>query len=144
MSFVSDFKAFALKGNVVDLAVGVVIGAAFGKIVTAAVDDVIMPLISTMAGDVKFTDKFTVLGPGKDGGTVFKTLEEAKTAGANVLAYGHLIQSIVDFLIVALFIFIAVKQIAKLHRKEEAAPAAVPEVSSTDKLLIEIRDALKK
>lgn len=143
MSFISDFKAFALKGNVVDLAVGVVIGAAFGKIVTAVVDDVIMPLIATVTGGVKFTDKFAVLGAGKDGGTSFKTLEEAKTAGANVLAYGHLIQSIVDFLIVALFIFIAVKQIAKLYKKEEA-PAPAPEISSTDKLLIEIRDSLKK
>ncbi|MEO6831157.1 MAG: large conductance mechanosensitive channel protein MscL [Chitinophagaceae bacterium] len=144
MSFVSDFKAFALKGNVIDLAVGVVIGAAFGKIVTAVVDDVIMPLIGTVTGGVKFTDKFAVLEPGKDGGTSYKTLEEAKTAGANVLAYGHLIQSIVDFLIVALFIFIAVKQIAKLYKEKAPAPAPVPEISSTDKLLMEIRDSLKK
>ncbi|MBS1643823.1 MAG: large conductance mechanosensitive channel protein MscL [Bacteroidetes bacterium] len=143
MGFVADFKAFALKGNVIDMAVGVVIGGAFGKIVTAVVDDIIMPLVGMVSGNTKFTDKFAVLGAGKDGATSFKTLEEAKAAGANVLAYGHLIQSIVDFFIIALCIFVAIKQIAKLNKKEEPAPA-VPEVSSTDKLLMEIRDALKK
>jgi len=143
MGFISDFKAFALKGNVVDLAVGVVIGAAFGKIVSAVVDDIIMPLIGTITGNQSFTDKFLILGPGKDGKTSYDTLEKAKAAGANVLAYGHLIQSIVDFLIIALFIFIAVRAIAKMYKKEEAPPPP-PAVSTTDTLLMEIRDLLRK
>ena len=143
MGFLSDFKAFAVKGNVVDLAVGVVIGAAFGKIVSSLVDDIIMPLVGTVTGNEKFTDKFIVLGPGKEGVDHFKTLEDAKAAGANVLAYGHLIQSIVDFIIIALCIFVIIRLIAKMHRKnEDVKPSPVP--STSDTLLTEIRDLLKK
>jgi large conductance mechanosensitive channel len=145
MSFWKDFKAFAMKGNVIDLAVGVVIGAAFGKIVTALVDDLIMPIIGYMTPKgQKFTDLYTVLKPAKDG-DVYTSLEQAKTAGANVFAYGHFIQTIVDFLIIAFFIFLAIRAIQRLQtKKEEAQAPAAPEPSSTDKLLIEIRDLLKK
>jgi large conductance mechanosensitive channel len=142
MGFVADFKAFALKGNVLDLAVGVVIGGAFGKIVTAVVDDIIMPLVSVVTGGQKFDDKFTVLAPGKDGATSYNTLEAAKAAGANVLAYGHLIQSIVDFLIIAFCIFLVVRAVARMYRKKEDAllAAATP---PAEVLLAEIRDLLK-
>jgi len=142
MGFISDFKAFAMQGNVVDLAVGVVIGAAFGKIVTALVDDVIMPVLSLLMGGRNFDNLFTVLSPGSDGAGSYATLADAQKAGANVLAYGHLIGSIVDFIIIALCIFMVVRAIARLHRKKEEAPAPAA-ISSTDALLIEIRDSLK-
>lgn len=143
MGFFKDFKEFAVRGNVIDLAVGVVIGGAFGKIVTALVDDIIMPVISKITDGGKFTDFHWVLKPGTKGETEFKTLEEAKAAGANVLAYGHLIQSIVDFIIIAFCIFLAVRAINRLNRKkEEAAAPAGP--SSTDALLMEIRDLLRQ
>lgn len=145
MGFMKDFKAFAMKGSVVDLAVGVVIGGAFGKIVKAFVADIIMPLVGLLTGKGQaFTDKFIVLSAGKEG-EVYTTLAEAQKAGANVLAYGDLIQTIVDFLIIALSIFMVVSYMAKMKKKEEAAPPpAPPEPSSTDKLLMEIRDELKK
>ena len=141
MGFIKEFKTFALKGNVVDLAVGVIIGAAFGKIVTALVDDLLMPLIGLLGDGQKFTDKFVVLKPAKDGASSFQSLAEAKAAGANVLAYGDFIQTVVDFFIIAFCIFIMIKFINRLKKKEEAAPAGP---SSTDKLLMEIRDELKK
>jgi len=140
MGFWQDFKAFAFKGNVVDLAVAVIIGGAFGKIVTALVDDIVMPLIGylTPAGK-KFTDLFYVLKPGKLGSD-YKALAEAKADGANVFAYGDFIQTVVDFMIIAFFIFLAIKLMSRMKKKEDAAPAPI---SSTDKLLIEIRDQLK-
>ena len=144
MGFFQDFKAFAMKGNVVDLAVGVVIGGAFGKIVTAMVDDIIMPFVSLITGGGKFTDFNLVLKPGKDGATEYTTLEAAKTAGANVLAYGHLIQTVVDFFIVAMCIFIVLKGLMRLQKKKEVEEAAPPAPSSTDVLLAEIRDELRK
>lgn len=144
MGFVKDFKEFAIKGNVVDLAVGVVIGAAFGKIVTAIVNDIIMPLVSMVTGGIKFTDKMFVLQPGTDGASTYATLEAAKEAGAVVLAYGDLIQTIIDFLIVALCIFVVVKGIVRLQKKKAVEEAAVPTISSTDVLLGEIRDELRK
>lgn len=143
MGFVSDFKAFALKGNVLDLAVGVVIGGAFGKIVTAVVDDIIMPLVGVVTGGQKFDDKFVVLAPAKDGTATFASLDAAKKAGANVLAYGHLIQSIVDFLIIALCIFMVIRSIARLYKKKEAEALAVGP-TPTEALLTDIRDELRK
>lgn len=145
MGFIKEFKAFALKGNVIDLAVGVIIGGAFGKIVTALVDDVIMPLIGVITGKgTQFTDKFIVLKPAKPG-DVYKSLADAKTAGANVFAYGDFIQTIVNFLIIAFSIFLFIQLFNRLQRKQEkAAAAAPPAPSSTDKLLMEIRDQLKK
>jgi len=143
MGFIKDFKAFAVKGSVVDLAVGVIIGGAFGKIVTSLVEDVVMPLVSIFTGGGTITEKFVVLKPGKEG-EVYETLEQARKAGANVLSYGHFIQTVFDFFIIALFIFMAIKAIARLERKQAEAPVVPVGPSTTDKLLIEIRDLLKK
>lgn len=143
MGFLKDFKSFAMRGNVLDLAVAVVIGGAFGKIVTTLVNDIIMPFIGILTGGGKFTDRFLVLKPGKVGDT-YATLAEARAASANVLAYGNFIQTIVDFLIIAFCIFIVIRTMEKMKKKEEAAPAEPPAPSSTDKLLMEIRDELKK
>lgn len=140
MGFVKEFKEFAVKGNVMDMAVGVIIGGAFGKIVTSLVEDIIMPLVSLATGGVSFTDKFVHLGDG-----TAKTLAAAKEAGEAVFAYGNFIQNILDFIIIALCIFLMVKGINKLKKKqEEPAPApAEPEPSAEEKLLAEIRDLLK-
>ena len=129
MSFIQDFKAFALKGNVMDMAVGVIIGGAFGKIVSSLVDDVLMPLIGMVTGNVDFTQLAFKIGEGE---------------GAAVLKYGQFIQEVVDFLIIALCIFFMVKGIAALNRKKEEEPAPAPEPSAEEKLLTEIRDLLKK
>ena len=138
MSFIEDFKAFALKGNVVDMAVGVIIGGAFGKIVTSIVNNIIMPPIGVITGGVDFTDLKLVI-------------KEAEKAGDEVIAeavtlnYGQFSQDVVDFLIIAFCIFLMVKGIAALSRKKEepAAPAPAPEPSAEEKLLTEIRDLLK-
>lgn len=142
MGFWNDFKSFAMKGNVIDLAVGVIIGGAFGKIVSAMVEDIVMPLIGMATGKgEKFNDKFIVLTPGKEG-DVYQSLEQARTAGANIFAYGHFIQTIVDFLIIAFFIFLAIRFMSRLKKEEEAKPA--PKASPSEKLLEEIRDLLKQ
>lgn len=139
MSFIQDFKAFALKGNVVDMAVGVIIGGAFGKIVTSIVNNIIMPPIGVITGGVDFTDlKLTIKEAVTEGEEV---VQEAVT-----LNYGQFIQDVVDFLIIAFCIFLMVKGIAKLSRKKEEeapAPAPEPEPSAEEKLLTEIRDLLK-
>jgi len=122
MSMMQEFKAFAMKGNVVDLAVGVIIGAAFGKIVASLVEDVIMPLVGTLLGGVNFSGL-------------------AITVGSATLKYGKFIQTCLDFLIIAWAIFIAVKLINRLRKEEPAAPAAPPK---QEVLLEEIRDILKK
>lgn len=149
MGFIKEFKAFAMRGNVMDLAVGVIIGAAFGKIVSAMVDDLLMPLIGMVTGGQKFDDKFVVLKHAKDG-DVYASLAQAKEAGANVFAYGHFIQTIVDFLIIAFCIFMVVRTMARIQKRLDAdaqaaeAAAPPPPPSTTDQLLMEIRDALKK
>ena len=140
MSFIQDFKAFALKGNVVDMAVGVIIGGAFGKIVTSVVNNIIMPPVGFLTGGVDFTN-------------LKVTLKEAVVEGENVVSeavtlnYGQFIQDVVDFLIIAFCIFLMIKGIAKLTRKKEeeaaAEPAPEPEPSAEEKLLTEIRDLLK-
>ena len=142
MGFIKEFKEFAMKGNVMDMAVGVIIGGAFGKIVTSLVGDVLMPLIGKMTGGINFTDLFVNLGDG-----CYKTLAEAKEAGAAVFAYGQFIQNIIDFLIVALCIFLMIKGMNKMSRKkEEPAPAEpeAPKGPTQEELLAEIRDLLKK
>ena len=108
-SFIQEFKAFALKGNVMDLAIGVIIGAAFGKIVTSLVNDVIMPLIGMIAGAVNFTDLFITLSDGS-----YETLAAAKAAGATTLNYGLFLQNVIDFAIVAFTIFMVVKMMNRL------------------------------
>ncbi|ASZ09996.1 large conductance mechanosensitive channel protein MscL [Chitinophaga pendula] len=141
MSFFKEFKEFAVKGNVMDLAVGVIIGGAFGKIVTSLVDNILMPVIGVFTGGANFTDSFVLLNDSK--GTGFKSLAEAKAAGAPAFAYGAFIQSILDFIIIAFCIFLLVKFMNRLSRKKEESPAAPAEPSTQEKLLMEIRDALK-
>jgi len=128
-----------MKGNVMDMAVGVIIGGAFGKIVTSLVNDVLMPVISLATGGIDFTNLFINLGEGS-----YATLAQAQEAGASVFAYGSFIQNVVDFLIVAFCIFLMLKGINKLNRKKEepAAPEA-PKGPSQEELLAEIRDLLK-
>ena len=136
----SAFKKFISRGNVIDMAVGVIIGGAFGKIVSSLVDDVLMPVIGKLTGGVSFVDLFVTLGDGN-----FKTLAAAKEAGAAVFAYGQFIQNIVDFLIVAFCIFLMLKGINKMNRKKEE-PAPEPEAPkgpTQEELLAEIRDLLK-
>ncbi|SEM47968.1 large conductance mechanosensitive channel [Prevotella sp. ne3005] len=137
MGFIKEFKEFAVKGNVMDMAVGVIIGGAFGKIVTSLVSDVLMPLIGKMTGGMSFTDLFVNLGDGE-----YKTLAEAQEAGAAVLAYGQFIQNIIDFIIIAFCIFLMIKGMNKLKKKEEPAPEA-PAGPTQEELLAEIRDLLK-
>ena len=112
--FLSEFKEFAMRGNVMDMAIGVIIGGAFGKIVTSLVEDVIMPLISVATGGMSFVDLFIPLDGGK-----YKTLAVAKEAGAAVFAYGQFLQNILDFLIIALCIFFMIKGINKITRKKK-------------------------
>lgn len=132
MSMMKEFKEFAVKGNVVDMAVGIIIGAAFGKIVTSFVGDVIMPPIGVLLGGVDFS------------GLAFTVKEAVGEAPAVVISYGKFIQTVIDFTIIAFAIFIAVKAINKLKRKEEEAPKAPPEPSTEEVLLTEIRDLLKE
>ena len=139
MSFIQEFKDFAMRGNVIDLAVGVVIGGAFGKIVDSLVKDIIMPMVGAMMGGVDFKQLYINLGS-----TPFETMELAEKAGAPLIKYGLFINSMVNFLIIAFAIFVAVKAINSFKRKEEAAPA-VPAPTPEDVVLLrEIRDALKK
>lgn len=143
MSVISEFKQFAIKGNVIDLAVGVIIGGAFGKIVSSLVDDIIMPVVGKLAGNLDFSNLFIVLGD-MPAGTV-RTLAELKKAGIPVLAYGNFLSVALNFLIMAFVIFMMVKQINRLKTSEPAvAPAAPPPTPEDITLLREIRDALKK
>ena len=133
-NFVKDFKEFALKGNVMDMAIGVIIGGAFGKIVASLVDDIIMPFVGWLVGGIDLS-ALKVVVPAAIEGTEPATIN-----------YGLFIQTCIDFLIIALSIFLAIKMIAKMSRKhkEEEAAAAPAEPSATEKLLAEIRDELKK
>ncbi|MFL6699353.1 MAG: large conductance mechanosensitive channel protein MscL [Vitreoscilla sp.] len=135
MGFATEFKEFAVKGNVMDLAVGVIIGAAFGKIVDSVVNDLIMPLISKVTGGLDFSNYFIPLA-----GQTAPTLAEAKKAGA-VFAYGNFITVAINFIILAFIIFLMVKQINKLKKEAPPVVAATPEDVM---LLREIRDSLKK
>jgi large conductance mechanosensitive channel len=142
MGFVKEFKEFAMKGNVMDMAVGVIIGGAFGKIVTSMVNDVLMPVISLCTGGIDFTNLFVNLS----GSEKYDTIAAAQEAGASVLAYGQFIQNVVDFIIVAFCIFLMIKAMNKLTKKKEEAPAPAPEPPAPTKeetLLTEIRDLLK-
>ncbi|WP_422012081.1 large conductance mechanosensitive channel protein MscL [Roseateles sp.] len=141
MSFFSEFKEFAVKGNVIDLAVGVIIGGAFGKIVDSLVGDVIMPVVSKIFGGLDFSNYFIPLA-----GQTATTLADAKKQGA-VLAYGSFITVSLNFMILAFVIFLMIKQINRLKREPEAAPAAPAEPAPTPEdiqLLREIRDSLRR
>ncbi len=132
MKLVDEFKAFIMRGNVVDMAVGVIIGGAFGKIVTSLVNDIFMPIIGMVLGNVDFTSLEIKLG------------EPVEGAEQAAIRYGMFIQEIVNFLIVALCIFMVIKLIAKMQKKKEEEPAPAPEPTKEEVLLTEIRDALNK
>jgi large conductance mechanosensitive channel len=140
MGMMQEFKDFAVKGNVIDLAVGVIIGAAFGKIVGSVVDDLIMPLVGKALGNINFSDMFIALKDIPPGTAM--TLEAVKKAGVPVFAYGSFITICLNFAILAFIIFIMVKQINRLKAE---APAAAPPATPEDVVLLrEIRDSLKK
>jgi large conductance mechanosensitive channel len=132
MSMMSEFKNFAMRGNVVDMAVGIVIDAAFGKIVSSFVNDVLMPPIGMLMGGVSFGDLAVVLQAATE------------EAGAVTLNYGSFIQTVVDFVIIAFAIFMVIKTMNNMKKKEEEAPAAPPKPSAEVELLTEIRDSLKR
>lgn len=132
--FLSDFKEFAMKGNIIDMAVGVIIGGAFGKIVTSLVNDLIMPVMSLVTGGEGYKNLKHVITEASEDGSVQEV----------AINYGIFIQNIIDFIIIALSIFVALRVIMKFKKKEEAAPAAPPAPSAEETLLTEIRDLLKK
>lgn len=134
-----DFKNFALRGNVVDLAVGVIIGAAFGKIIDSMVTDVIMPLIGAVTGGLDFSNYFLPLSKAAHSDM---TYEEAKKVGA-AIGYGQFITVAVNFIIIAFVLFLVIQGFERLKKKPAEAPAAPPEPTRTEALLIEIRDALR-
>lgn len=142
MSILSEFKEFAVKGNVIDLAVGVIIGAAFGKIVDSIVADIIMPLVGLVFGKLDFSNLYMVLGTAPAG--VANNLADLKKAGVPVLAYGNFITIAVNFVILAFIIFMMVKQINKLRKTQAEAPAAPAAPPEDIALLREIRDSLKR
>jgi len=139
MSFMTEFKEFAIKGNVVDLAVGVIIGGAFQKIVDSLVKDLIMPLLGRLLGGVDFKQLYFNMGD-----KVFENLAAAEKAGAPILKYGAFINTVVDFVIIALSIFVAIKAINRMKRNEPTAEPAPAAPSEDVVLLREIRDSLKK
>jgi large conductance mechanosensitive channel len=140
MSMLKEFKEFAMRGNVVDLAVGVIIGGAFGKIVTSIVTDILMPPIGKAMGGVNFADLFINLDSGKrlPNGDPITSLAQAKTAGAAVIAYGQFINTILDFVIVAACIFAVVKGMNALKRKLEDTPTAAPATKECPECLASI------
>ena len=136
MGFFKEFKEFAMKGNVMDMAVGVIVGGAFGKIVSSLVDDVLMPIVGMLTGGIDLSGlEYKMMIPAVDGGEPI--------AGAT-LKYGAFIQNIIDFLIIAFCIFLMVKAMNKMTAKKEEEPAPAPEPSAEEKLLTEIRDLLSK
>ena len=132
MKLVDEFKAFVMRGNVLDLAVGVIIGAAFGKIVASLVNDIFMPIIGMILGNIDFTTLEIKIG------------EPVEGAEQVAIKYGMFIQEIVNFLIIALCIFMFIKLISKIQKKKDEAPAPAPEPTKEELLLTEIRDSLKK
>ena len=142
MSIIKEFKEFAIKGNMMDLAIGVIIGGAFGKIIDSLVKDIIMPLISVITGGgVDFTQKFIVLG---DNPNNLQSLAELTKAGVNVLTYGNFLTIFINFIILAWVVFLMVKVMNRMRKQEEAAPAAPAATPEDIQLLREIRDSLNK
>ncbi|ATU46173.1 large conductance mechanosensitive channel protein MscL [Acinetobacter junii] len=142
MSIIKEFKEFAIKGNMMDLAIGVIIGGAFGKIIDSLVKDIVMPLISwVLGGDVDYTNWFLILG---DNPNNLTTLKAAQDAGLNVFAYGNFLTILINFLLLAWVVFLLVKVMNRLRKKEEEAPAEPAPTPEDIQLLREIRDELKK
>jgi large conductance mechanosensitive channel len=142
MSFASEFKQFAMKGNVMDLAVGVIIGGAFGKIVDSAVNDLIMPIVGRVVGNADFSNLFVALADIPEGTP--HTLDALRKAGIPVFAYGSFVTILLNFLILALVIFVMIRQVNRMKRETPPAPAAPPPTPEDVLLLREIRDSLKK
>ena len=145
MGMVKEFKEFAMKGSVVDLAVGVIIGGAFGKIVTSAIDDLIMPIVAKiMGGGADFSNKYIALSDKiVKTGDQWPTLAKAKELGP-VFAWGNFVTVAINFIILAFIIFLMIKAMNNMRKKEAAAPAPAPGPTTEQKLLTEIRDLLKK
>lgn len=142
MSIIQEFKEFAIKGNMMDLAIGVIIGGAFGKIIDSLVKDIIMPLITVITGGgVDFTQKFFVLGSNPNN---LQSLAELQKAGVNVLTYGNFLTIFINFLILAWVVFLLVKLMNRLRRTKEEVPAAPAPTPEDIQLLREIRDELKQ
>lgn len=143
MGFVKEFKEFAIKGNALDLAVGVIIGGAFGKIVTSVIDDLIMPVVAAIVGKPDFSSIYFAMGKGSENIPAGTTLAKAKEIApdAAIFAYGNFLTVAINFILLALVVFVMVKAINRMKKAEEAAPSGP---SSTDQLLMEIRDQLKK
>lgn len=139
MKIAQEFREFAMRGNVIDLAVGIIIGGAFGKIVTSMVNDMLMPVIGLVMGKISFANLFVTLD-----GKAYPSLAAAKEAGAAVIPYGLFINSVIDFVIVAFCLFLIIKVINQLKRSETPVPAPTPEPPADVRLLAEIRDLLKK
>lgn len=137
MGFFADFKASLMKGDVLSLATAVVIAGAFGKVVTSAVDDFIMPIVGLLTGGIDFTKKFITLD-----GNSYPDLAAAKAAGAAVITYGNMVQALINFVIISLFVFIVLRAAEKAKKKEEVVVA--PAGPSQEELLTQIRDLLKK
>ncbi len=145
MGIVQEFKEFAVKGNAFDLAVGVIIGGAFGKIVTSMIDDIILPIVAAIVGKPDFSSIYFAMGEGADLIPAGANLAKAKELAPNaaIFTYGNFITVAINFFLLALVVFMMVKAINKM-KKEKAVEEVVAEPSSTDQLLMEIRDALKK
>jgi large conductance mechanosensitive channel len=137
-----EFKEFAIKGNMVDMAVGIIVGAAFGTVVKSIVDDILMPIVSGLFRMPDFSNLFVVLRPKTS--QSFTSIEAAREAGESVLAYGLFINAMIAFAIVAFVLFMVVKAMNKLKREEEAAPAPAPAGPTQEQLLSEIRDLLAR
>jgi len=138
MGFFSDFKAFLMKGDIIALATAVIVGAAFNKIISSVVADIIMPIIGVFTGNIDFSQKFISLD-----GKFYETLEAAQVAEAPIITYGNVIQAIIYFIIVGFFIFLVLRAYERMKKKKEVAPAA-PKGPTQEELLIEIRDELKR
>ena len=144
MGLLQEFKEFAMRGNVVDMAVGIIIGAAFGAIVTSLVGDVVMPAFGLLIGGVDFSNMFVTL---KDGATTpgpYASLAAAKAAGAVTVAYGVMLNTLVNFLVVAFALFMVIKGMNAMKKKQAEAPAAPPAPTKEELLLTEIRDLLAR
>jgi large conductance mechanosensitive channel len=139
-----EFKEFALKGNMVDMAIGIIIGAAFGTVVSSVVNDILMPLIAAISGSPDFSNLFVMLRAPAGEGVDLTSITAVREAGGVALGYGLFINAVIAFLIVALVLFMIVKAMNAAKKKEEAAPAAPAPPSAQEVLLTEIRDLLKK
>ncbi|MFL9833087.1 large conductance mechanosensitive channel protein MscL [Chryseobacterium terrae] len=146
MGFIKEFKEFAIKGNAFDLAVGVIIGGAFGKIVTSMIDDLIMPIVASIVGKPDFSSIYFAMGKGAENIPAGSTLAKAKEIApdAAIFAYGNFITVAINFLLLALVVFMLVKTINKMRKTEAETPAEPAAPTTTEQLLSEIRDELKK